>query len=144
MLLDIVPVSTVSQVYQTISFKKFFSFFFMFWPGHTACAFLVPWPRIEPESSAVQVQSLNHWIAREIPRHSSWKQKQSIYKIKICNKFFKLRFVQRKVHNNIILLFNSRMCLLFSMPYPIYSPWFPWDKLGNHDEMQTREGKEII
>ena len=28
MLLDIVPVSTVSQVYQTISFKKFFSFFF--------------------------------------------------------------------------------------------------------------------
>ena len=29
MLLDIVPVSTVSQVYQTIPFKKFFFFFFL-------------------------------------------------------------------------------------------------------------------
>ena len=31
MLLDIVPVSTVSQVYQTIPFKKFFFFFFFFY-----------------------------------------------------------------------------------------------------------------
>ena len=40
----------------------FFSFF-----GFAACRILVPWPGIEPLSPALEVQSLNHWTAREIP-----------------------------------------------------------------------------
>ena len=32
-----------------------------------ACEILVPQPRIEPMPPVVEVQSLNHWIAREIP-----------------------------------------------------------------------------
>ena len=32
-----------------------------------ACGMLVPQPQIELTHSAVEVQSLNHWIAREVP-----------------------------------------------------------------------------
>ena len=43
--------------------SELFSFF---WPCHTACGILVPdWD--EPEPAAVEVQSLNHWAAKEAP-----------------------------------------------------------------------------
>ena len=32
-----------------------------------ACGILVPEPGIEPESPAVEAQSLNDWTAREVP-----------------------------------------------------------------------------
>ena len=32
-----------------------------------ACGILVPEPGIEPMPPAADVQSLNHWIAREVP-----------------------------------------------------------------------------
>ena len=32
-----------------------------------ACGILVPQPQIKLTHSAVEVQSLNHWIAREVP-----------------------------------------------------------------------------
>ena len=35
--------------------------------AHTACGILIPWPGVEPVSPALEVQSLNHWTAREIP-----------------------------------------------------------------------------
>ena len=41
-----------------------FNFFFC----HVACGILVPWPRIEPLPFGVEVQSLNHWTAREVPQ----------------------------------------------------------------------------
>ena len=34
---------------------------------HTACRILVPWPGIEPVTSAVKVQCLKHWTTREFP-----------------------------------------------------------------------------
>ena len=49
-------------------------FFFSFWSHHMACGILVPWPGIEPTPPAVEVQSLHHWTAREVPSlflHSS-------------------------------------------------------------------------
>ena len=48
-------------------FCFFFSLFF-FNQGPTPCGFLVPHPRIGPISSALEVQSLNHWITRKIPK----------------------------------------------------------------------------
>ena len=41
-------------------------FFFYFWPLSAACGILVPQPGIEPMSPAVEVQSLNHWTAKEV------------------------------------------------------------------------------
>ena len=38
-----------------------------------ACRILVPQPGIEPMPPAVKVQSLNHWIAREVPQSSITK-----------------------------------------------------------------------
>ena len=38
--------------------------------GHAACKILVPWPRIEPVAPAEEVQSPNHWTAREVPRQA--------------------------------------------------------------------------
>ena len=40
-------------------------FFLFFWPHHVAWGVLVPHPGTEPVPSAVKVQSLNHWTARE-------------------------------------------------------------------------------
>ena len=34
---------------------------------HAACGILAPQPRMEPGPSAVKVQNLNHWTAREFP-----------------------------------------------------------------------------
>ena len=39
----------------------------LFWLCRTACGILVPRPGIEPVPPAVEVQSLNHWTAREVP-----------------------------------------------------------------------------
>ena len=39
--------------------------FGVFFFGQTACRILVPQPGIQPRPSAVKVQSLSHWIARE-------------------------------------------------------------------------------
>ena len=37
-----------------------------------ACGILVPWPGIKPQPPAVEVQSPNHWTAREVPRAGLW------------------------------------------------------------------------
>ena len=34
-----------------------------------AHGFLIPWPGIEPASPVVEVQSLNHWTAKEVPKN---------------------------------------------------------------------------
>ena len=38
------------------------------WLTDVACGILVPWPGIEPRLSAVEIQSPNHWTAREFPQ----------------------------------------------------------------------------
>ena len=45
---------------------QFFFFFFFFCPHIMACRILVPQPGIEPMPPGVEVQSLNHWTAREV------------------------------------------------------------------------------
>ena len=45
-------------------------FYFFFWPYHAACGILVPRSGIKPVLPAVEVQSLNHWTAREVPGSS--------------------------------------------------------------------------
>ena len=47
-------------------------FFFCLWPYHAAYRILVPWPEIKPMSPAVEMQSLNHWPAREVSRLTFW------------------------------------------------------------------------
>ena len=39
----------------------------LFWQHHAAWRILVPGPGIEPAPLAVGAQSLNHWVAREVP-----------------------------------------------------------------------------
>ena len=48
-----------ADIFKTL--KKFF------WPCHTACGILVPWPGIKSLSPAVEAWSLNHWMTREVP-----------------------------------------------------------------------------
>ena len=52
-------------LYFTFLIFKFFNYFF--WPCHVACGILVSQPGVEPMPPAVEVQSLNHWTAREGP-----------------------------------------------------------------------------
>ena len=49
------------------------SFLKKFWPLLKACGILVPQPGMEPTPPAVEaleVLSLNHWTALEVPKHS--------------------------------------------------------------------------
>ena len=41
-----------------------------FWLSYAASSILVPWPGIEPGPPAVDMQSPNHWTAKEIPSKS--------------------------------------------------------------------------
>ena len=43
------------------------SYIYIFWPHRVACGILVPRPGIELVPPAGEVQSLNHWTAREVP-----------------------------------------------------------------------------
>ena len=57
---------TLEQAYSYFFWQSLF-FFFFFWLHHETCRILVPWPVIESVPLAMEVQSLNHWITREIP-----------------------------------------------------------------------------
>ena len=48
--------------------KHSFFLSFFFWLRHTACGILFPRPGIEPVSPSMEARSLNHWIAREVPK----------------------------------------------------------------------------
>ena len=51
--------------------KKFFSILFnflSFWPCQETYVILLPIPGIDPSPSVLQVQSLNPWTTREVPR----------------------------------------------------------------------------
>ena len=45
----------------------FLYFCFVFWPCCVARGILAPQPGIEPELPELEMQSLNHWTAREVP-----------------------------------------------------------------------------
>ena len=44
------------------------STFFFFMASLCGCGILVPWPGIEPRSSAVKAQGSNHWTVRKVPK----------------------------------------------------------------------------
>ena len=46
--------------------KRFYSFLY-FWLHPTACGIPAPQPGIKPVAPALEVQSLNHWMAGEVP-----------------------------------------------------------------------------
>ena len=48
-----------------------YNFYFIIWQCHLVCGILVPQPRIEPATPAVDVQSPNDWITREAPKYPS-------------------------------------------------------------------------
>ena len=47
--------------------KKIFLFLLIFWPCCTDYGILVPRPRVEPVSPAVEALSLNPWTTRNVP-----------------------------------------------------------------------------
>ena len=51
--------------FRTCSLSR--AFFFFFGTSLAACRILVLQPGIEPMPPTVKVQSLNHWITREVP-----------------------------------------------------------------------------
>ena len=58
-----------------------------FWPGHAACGNLSSPTRIEHIPPAVEVPSLSHWMAREIP-HLPFSFNHIIhlpFVVRICN-----------------------------------------------------------
>ena len=44
---------------------------FLLLTHYEACGILVPWRGVRPALPAVEVQGLNHWTARKVPRGSS-------------------------------------------------------------------------
>ena len=66
---------TTTATWETLNFHPHlqrvttvsFFFFLIFWPHPSVYRILVPQPGMEPESPAVEAQSLNHWTAREVP-----------------------------------------------------------------------------
>ena len=46
----------------------YFYLFIFLWPHSVACGISVPWPGIEATLPAVEVRSLSHRTAREVPR----------------------------------------------------------------------------
>ena len=64
------PATSVSLLLSWI-----FSNFFFFWPHHTACGTLIPWPGIKPVSPALKAWSVNHGTTREVPHLESWSTK---------------------------------------------------------------------
>ena len=58
---------SVNATNEDFSPEPMIYFFFFFQPSNAACAILVPWPEIEPMSSAVKAYSPNYWTAREFP-----------------------------------------------------------------------------
>ena len=58
---------TSCVVLTVICLWRLFNLFIYFWLCLKACGILVPHPGLEPTLYALQVQSLNHWTAREVP-----------------------------------------------------------------------------
>ena len=61
---------TVWATREVFSWETHFNFFFFFWPHHVACRMLFTWLGIEHLPMAVEAQSPNHWVARELLRNS--------------------------------------------------------------------------
>ena len=90
-------------------FSAFFFLFYHFLGGlhHTACRILVSQPGIEPVPPAVEVWSLNHWTAREVPCFSFFFF------------FFLLAYGLLNFLNNSIVIYyvflSVSLCIAFSV-----------------------------
>ena len=117
---------------------------FFFWPHHAACRILVPQPGIEPTPLAVEVRSLNHWTAREVPGFCFFKTGQgfltpsSFYPGNLCvllvlsSKCFPQSPFPIPSHNALVqalishlvcchLLTSDTFCALFDPQFHLYN-----------------------
>ena len=81
---------TLSSVTSVKTLFPFFSFWLIFSPHQMACRILVPQPGIKPAPPALEVQSLNHWTAREVLTLSPNKE---VHNHRVCWFFFFLIFI---------------------------------------------------
>ena len=86
-------------------YSSFYKIFIIFCLHHAACGFFIAWPGIEPVPPAVEVQSLNHWTAREVPCTTVlfkvlYCKNKNVYFLclffmyYLCEKYYKLITVQ--------------------------------------------------
>ena len=69
-----------SSTFFFLNFSPCGFLFIYFWPHRRAwCGILVFWPGMEPATPALQVWSLNHWTAREVPHSKLFKKKALIF-----------------------------------------------------------------
>ena len=109
--------SRSDPVWNNVLEHPFLLYFIIFWPCHTACGILVPWPGVEPLPPAVEAWSPNHWTTREAPRTSLLLLPDLLF---ICP--------SSTYHSNYYLevLFWGRISFWGSMSFKI-----PWLKLPN-------------
>ena len=56
----------------TVWCQRWLIFFILFWQCRRACGILVSWSEIKAAPPALEVQSPNHWTAREVPKSLSF------------------------------------------------------------------------
>ena len=61
------------SVAKLVNLKDFIYLLIYIFFGHVACGILVPLPGIEPRPAALEIQSPNHWAAREVPNLRDFK-----------------------------------------------------------------------
>ena len=80
------PKGIANITYKTLDF---FFYFFFFLPCHVPYGILVTRPGLKPVASAVEVQCLNHWVIREVPK--PWNLKKMDLSFKGVIKKLKVR-----------------------------------------------------
>ena len=87
----------------------FYLFIYLFWPHHSACGILVPWPGIKRISLAVEVQTPIHWTTREFPSN----RLQVPYLQIICcsgytssSSHWRTKILQGLIHSSLTLIYS--------------------------------------
>ena len=94
---------------KTRGFNRFF-FFFIFWPHQEACGFLVPWPVSKPVCPALEVWSVNHWIAREIPNIHSLSSFSQKFVLRLGSFILSFERCSHKTEQLLPVVFNIQWC----------------------------------
>ena len=87
-----------------------FFFFFILWPHQEACGFLVPWPVSKPVCPALEVWSVNHWIAREIPNINSLSSFSQKFVLRLGSFILSFERCSHKTEQLLPVVFNIQWC----------------------------------
>ena len=135
-------------------------FFFFFWLHSVACGILVPRQGNEPVPPAVEVQSLNHWTAREVPSLGScstqakplvctqWKSRTTFSPLSYSPFHGLLSTALNKNHLQFEKEFKTFYTRKFQVKnsYPTRSPFYPWPLLSSQHPLQPkgrRDGRGV-